>query len=412
MIKITFPRLNFLVISLCFLLLISLFVSEPAYSRGGGGGGGCFAEGTLILTPEGNKKIQQLSPGDRLINYSFSTYSQERGTISKIEIINSPDYYLINDRTKVTGTHPFYVKTNEGIKLTQVRDLRQGDRLIERDNSLITIDSIEHIFKSISVYNLIAIEPNHNFYADGLLVHNKGGGGGGGGYGGGGSGQNPTITEKNFLGFLQASVILISGLSCILFWEQIYNFLVYSSQKFTEDSELIKFAEEINPNFKNKYSIWYSKDDQLWQQVSPQAELSKSEYRNFIGRTELLEQVENLFIQYQQDWTNKDFESMRRYVEEPFYTTQKKIFYRNYGSNFDIIYDCCLSSIVPIDIELESDKCFLRLQINGEMINFKLAPEGYILSGQADRRSFSEYWDIKLNPDKQCYLVNIKQVIQ
>ena len=394
------------------MLLVSLFVSDPAYSRGGGGGGGCFAEGTLILTPEGNKKIQQLYSGDRLINYNFSTHSQDRATISKIEIINSPDYYLINHQTKVTGTHPFYVKTNEEIKLTQVRDLHQGDRLINRDNSLITIDSIEHILKSISVYNLIAIEPNHNFYADGLLVHNKGGGGGGGGYGGGGSGQHPIITEKNFLGFLQASVILISGLSCIFFWQQIYNFFIYFNRKFTEDSELIKLAENINPNFKNKYSIWYSKDDQIWQQVSPQAEVSESEYRDFIDRSELLERVETLFIEYQQDWTNKDFESMRRYVQEPFYTTQKKIFNRNYGSNSDIVYDCCLSSIVPIDIELESDKCFLRLQINGEMINFKLAPEGYILSGKADRRSFSEYWDIKLNPDKQCYIVNINQVIQ
>lgn len=134
--KLILPRLNLLAISLCFLLLVSLFVSEPAYSRGGGGGGGCFAEGTLILTPEGNKKIQQLSSGDRVINYNFSTHSQERGTISKIKILNSPDYYLINHQTKVTATHPFYVKTKEGIRLIQVRYLHQGDRLIGRDNSL------------------------------------------------------------------------------------------------------------------------------------------------------------------------------------------------------------------------------------------------------------------------------------
>ena len=73
---------------------------------------------------------------DRGINYNFSTHSQDRATISKIEIINSPDYYLINHQTKVTGTHPFYVKTKEGIRLTQVRYLHQGDRLIDRDNPL------------------------------------------------------------------------------------------------------------------------------------------------------------------------------------------------------------------------------------------------------------------------------------
>ncbi len=44
------------------------------------------------------------------------------------------------------------------------------------------------------------------------------------------------------------------------------------------------------------------------------------------------------------------------------------------------------------------------------MINFKLSRKGYILSGTPYHRSFTEYWDIKLTPDKQCYLVNISQV--
>ena len=54
----------------------------------------------------------------RVISYNFSTYGQDKGTISKIEIIDLPDYYLINDRTKVTGTHPFYIEISEGIKLS------------------------------------------------------------------------------------------------------------------------------------------------------------------------------------------------------------------------------------------------------------------------------------------------------
>ena len=144
MIKLT-STIKILIISLCFSL-IGLFISAPAYSRGGGGGGGCFAKGTSILTPEGNKQIEQLHSGDRVINYNFSTGSQDVGTIGKIEIIDSPDYYLINDITKVTGTHPFYIKTSEGIELIRVRDLHSGDRLIEQDNSLVTIDnSLEEV---------------------------------------------------------------------------------------------------------------------------------------------------------------------------------------------------------------------------------------------------------------------------
>ena len=403
--------IKILVISIYFLL-ISLFISAPAYSRGGGGGGGCFAEGTLILTPEGSKQIEQLHSGDVVINYNFSTRSRDKGTISKIEIIDSPDYYLINNLIKVTGTHPFYIKTSKGIELIRVRDLHSGDRLIEQDNSLVTVDSMEHVYNSITVYNLISINPNHNFYADGFLVHNKGGGGGGGSYGGVASGGQPTITEKNFLGFLQALALLTAGLSTVLYWQQIYNFITYTGKKFTEDDELIEHTKNINPRFQNKYSIWYAPDNQIWQQQPPQTELSQTKYQHFISKVELIEKAKTLFIQYQQDWTNKDFQSMKQYIGDRFYNLQTKIFHQNYGKNFDIVYDCNLSAIVPLDIEIRADKYFFRVQINGEMINFKLSSDGYILSGEAYHRSFSEYWDIKLTPDKQCYLVNINQSIE
>ena len=68
-------------------MLISLFISEPAYSRGGGGGE-CFAKGTLISTPKGNKQIEQLLKRDRVINYNFSTHRQDKGTISIIVLIH------------------------------------------------------------------------------------------------------------------------------------------------------------------------------------------------------------------------------------------------------------------------------------------------------------------------------------
>ncbi|MEM8718547.1 MAG: hypothetical protein AAGE84_04465 [Cyanobacteria bacterium P01_G01_bin.39] len=246
------------------------------------------------------------------------------------------------------------------------------------------------------------------------MVHNKEGGGGGGGYGRVGSSHYPpVITEKNFLGFLQASAILILGLSGVIFWRQIYNFIIYIAtyKNFIEDSKLIEFTQNINPLFKNKYSIWYSRDDQIWEQVPSRPEVRELEYQDFISKTELLDKVETLFIQYQNDWTHKDFQSMRQYVLEPFYTKQKAIFQRNFGVNFDIVHNCSLSQIVPLEVELEQDKCFIRLQINGEMINFKLSPEGYVLSGKSEPRLFTEYWDIQLTSDKKCYLANINQTL-
>lgn len=403
--------LKTLATTLFFCLFISFFTLEPAYSRGGGGGG-CFSAGTLILTPEGNKTIESLQSGDLVINYNFSTHHQDEGTISKIEIIDSKDYYLINNHTKVTGTHPVYLRTQKGTKITQVKNLHQGDILIDHDNSLVTIFNIKHIHNPLVVYNLIDINPHHNFYADGFLVHNKGGGGGGGSgsFRGGGSGEYYEINEKNFRSFLKASAILILGLSCILFWQQIYNLITHFGKKFTEDEKLIKFATDINTNFKNKYSIWYIKDHQIWQQIAPQEESPESEYQHIISTAELIDRVSSLFIKYQHDWTNKNFTSMTDYINEPFLMKQKELFKNNFGNNFDIVYDCHLSDVVPIDIELEEYQYFFRVQINGKMINFKLSPTGYILAGKPYHRSFTEYWDIKLTLNKQCYLLNISQV--
>ena len=135
--------LKLLTITLSFLFCFSFLAVEPVYSRGGGGGGGCFSSETSILTPDGSKSIEQLHSGDRIINYNFSTHHQEPGIIGNIKIISSPDYYLINHQTRVTGTHPFYVQTSKGIKLTKVQNLKQGDRLINQENLLITISTIE-----------------------------------------------------------------------------------------------------------------------------------------------------------------------------------------------------------------------------------------------------------------------------
>ena len=408
-----FWLLKLLTITLSFLLLVSFLTVEPAYSRGGGGGGGgCFSRETSILTSEGSKKIEQLQSGDRVINYNFSTHHQEQGTISKIQVLNSPDYYLINHQIKVTGTHPFYVQTKSGIKLTEVQNLHLGDRLINQDNFLSSISSIQHIYQPILVYNLISINPHHNFYADGFLVHNKGGGGGGyyGFRGSGSGGGHATINKKTFPGFITALIIFVFGFSCLVYWQQIFNFIIFFNKKFTEDTELIKFATELNSNFKNKYSIWYSKDNQVWQEISPQNELDESKYQHLITKGQLVEQVANLFFQYQYDWTVKDFKSMTKYIQEPFYSQQKQILEKNLRNNFDVVYNCRLSQVVPLELEIEEERCFVRVQVNGEMINFQLSETGHILSGTFHPRSFSEYWDIRLTSEKKCYLINISQV--
>lgn len=176
------------------LILVFLMNTNIAHARGG-----CFGGNTPILTREGSIPISQLHQGDRIIGYNFTTDRVEDEQIGKIEIIQSPNYYLINGTIEVTKDHPFYVRTAKGLELIEVKNLKVGDRLLSSSNNRLAhrvITSIDRIEKSLVVYNLIAVTPDRNFYANGILVHNKGGGHGGGGGGGGGRGYTWTNWDK------------------------------------------------------------------------------------------------------------------------------------------------------------------------------------------------------------------------
>ena len=130
------------------LLLIFYFV-YPAYARGG-----CFANGTKILSPSGERRIEDLRKNDLIIGYNFKTNQPEEGKIGDIRVIISPDSYLINKKIAVTGTHPFYVGKFPKLNIKEVRELKSGDLLIGENNSSIAISAIEHIQASVKVYNL------------------------------------------------------------------------------------------------------------------------------------------------------------------------------------------------------------------------------------------------------------------
>ena len=403
-------------------LLLNLLLVAPAYSRGGGGGGGgCFTAGTLILTPQGKIPIERLHKGDQITSYNFSQRQQELGRIGKIEVLETDSYYKLNHQIFVTETHPFYRQIRNKIELVEVAKLEIGDQLINENGTTTKIKSLDQITESIQVYNLLEIEPDHNFYAGGFLVHNKGGGGGSSGsfYSRGGGSDH---WEENFsTGFFVALLILCGSVLWLTYLPEMINYFNYIGKKFTEDNELITYIQQIEPKFTNKYSFRYYSDNQIWKQIEPATELNAVQYQHLISKVDLTTETNKLFQQYQYHWTIKDLEAMSQYITEPFYSIQKNIFHKAVGIDFDIVYNPKLEQITPIDIDFKEDKCFLRLLISGSMTNFKLsATTGNVLSGTSQPRSFSEYWDIDIRKkpswDKteeseiQCYLANITQV--
>lgn len=143
----------------------------------------CFVAGTKILLDNGKEKpIEQLKVGDVLLG-SGNTHNK----IVKFDIMPKKDHliYAFNGgRYFVTANHIF--KTTTGWKAIdpavalqenpqlKIEKLNTNDELITLTGTLRikTIDS--KIFKDSIVYNPeLDNNSNHEYYADGFLVHNK-----------------------------------------------------------------------------------------------------------------------------------------------------------------------------------------------------------------------------------------------
>lgn len=142
-------------------------------------GGGCFLAGTPIETEHGFINVEDIKPGDRILSYNEHTGKNEIAKVGSIDIIKSYIYYVINGNLKVTGSHPFYT-SNGLMEVKSIYDSRDDVRLYDIDHKEVHIASIVKFqrLSEFDVYNLIDVSPNHNYYAGGILVHNKGGGGG------------------------------------------------------------------------------------------------------------------------------------------------------------------------------------------------------------------------------------------
>ena len=173
----------------------------------------CFTPDTKLTLADGTQKeIQELAIGDELLSLrmpnaqtedehpviasevSYAEYCITELGESEIvtsKIINmffdfSDTYYVINGDIKGTREHPFFVKIPDGYYLPTegqsseefwcweyVRNLGVGQIMYDKDMKEVPIDTIEEIEKEIEIVN-IDVDSNNTYFAEGILVHNKG----------------------------------------------------------------------------------------------------------------------------------------------------------------------------------------------------------------------------------------------
>ncbi|WP_145331876.1 polymorphic toxin-type HINT domain-containing protein [Paenibacillus xylanexedens] len=137
----------------------------------------CFVAGTKVLTDEGEKNIEDIEVGDKLLAkdennpdgelaYKEVTalYRNQRDDIIKL--------HVGEQIIETTYNHPFWV---EGKEWVFADELQAGDKLQKADGSHLTIDQVEFVKldKPVTVYNF-TVEDFHTYYVTdlGIWVHN------------------------------------------------------------------------------------------------------------------------------------------------------------------------------------------------------------------------------------------------
>jgi hypothetical protein len=130
----------------------------------------CIVEGTEIDTPGGPVRIEALQTGQGVWTRGTSGTREQGRVVTKQEARASTHLEIaLEDGTvlKATALHPIAIP--EGWR--EADRLVAGDRVVTRDGDR-KIATIVERKGEVRVFDL-EVEPNPNFYAAGVLVHNK-----------------------------------------------------------------------------------------------------------------------------------------------------------------------------------------------------------------------------------------------
>lgn len=141
----------------------------------------CFVRGTRIVTPQGFRRIEDLVVGDEVYSLDLATRRPVVRRVAEVlraeaaEILHIAAGELV--LAGVTPEHPLY--DAELGAYAPAGELQKGTRLVAWLGAadVRELEITEHRSASargkVEVFNLTIDGPEHNYFAEGLLVHNK-----------------------------------------------------------------------------------------------------------------------------------------------------------------------------------------------------------------------------------------------
>jgi hypothetical protein len=141
----------------------------------------CFVRGTRIVTPRGFRRIEDLAVGDEV--YSLDVESRRpvvRRVARLLRAEATETFHIAAGELHIAGVtseHPFYDAERKA--WTPAGEIQKGTQLVAwlgtsdvRDLEVTTHHRAPSKGK-VEVFNLTIDGPEHNYFAEGLLVHNK-----------------------------------------------------------------------------------------------------------------------------------------------------------------------------------------------------------------------------------------------
>ncbi len=135
----------------------------------------CFVAGTLVTTENGQKPIEEVKAGDKVLSENPETGEIAYKTVEETYINETEEliHVHVNGETiSATPNHPFYV---DKLGWTLAKNLRAGDILVLSNGEFVVVEWIQHeiLENPIKVYNF-EVEDFHTYFVgeSSVLVHN------------------------------------------------------------------------------------------------------------------------------------------------------------------------------------------------------------------------------------------------
>ena len=135
----------------------------------------CFTAGTQISMADNSiKNIEDIIAGESVLTYNETININEEGIVGNISSheVESILTLTFNNGVVINTTeeHPFFVKEKGW---TIASNLETSDVCQDINGNDVILTSTTTQNETHTVYNLLSVSNNHNFYANEILVHNK-----------------------------------------------------------------------------------------------------------------------------------------------------------------------------------------------------------------------------------------------